>query len=176
MLRYALLVAFGSALAVVGCNQQSGIKTYPVTGTVTYNGKPVSGATVSYMNDADASAPRSSGSTDSDGRFSLSTFVGPREVLRGAPSGSYKVAIVKMSAEVQQAAAGSANWENLSEKERQAQMSNMWQKRNEASRQGAPSKPKSEIPERYGKPESSGLTATVVVGENEAREFKLTDD
>lgn len=175
MSRYALFWPLCAALAISGCKpQQSGLKTYPVKGTVTYNGKPVSGATVSYAND-DPTSPRCSATTDGDGHFSLSTFVSVKEVLSGAPSGSYKVSIVKMSADQQQASAQTANWGNLSQQEREKQMQGMWQKQN-ASQVTGQQKPKSEIPEKYGKPETSELVATVVVGENEPREFKLTDD
>lgn len=174
MLRNASFYLLCATIAAAGCKQEPGLKTYPVKGSVTYNGKPVAGATVSYIND-ESSAPRCSSVTDSDGRFSLSTFLSAKEVLPGAPSGSYKIVIVKMSAAQQQATAEANNWENLSEQERQAQMTGMWQKQNKPQQQ-APEKPKSEIPERYGNPETSGLVATVVVGENEPREVKLTDD
>lgn len=175
MFKYVLCWLLCAAIATAGCKQQASLKTYPVKGTVTYNGKPISGATVSYAND-ESSAPRCSATTDSDGRFSLSTFVSAKEVLPGAPSGSYKVSIVKMSAN-QQSAAQTGNWENLSPQDRDKQMHGMWQKQNESFKEGqGPQKPKPEIPERYGKPETSGLVATVVIGENEPREFKLTDD
>jgi hypothetical protein len=173
-----LLFVFG-ALALAGCNKGPSLKTYPVTGTVTYNGKPVAGATVNYIS-KDQATPPTTGVTDTDGRFSLSSYIGPKEVLRGAVSGDYQVTILKEVSNAPGDSGQSQNMENLSDQERQQMMTKMWQQRSVGDPKGQrppdPPKPKSEIPLRYAKPESSGLVATVVAGENEPREFKLSDD
>ncbi|HVX12440.1 MAG TPA: carboxypeptidase-like regulatory domain-containing protein [Pirellulales bacterium] len=168
----AILLA--ALVAAVGCSKGPSIKTYPVKGTVTYNGKPVGGATVSYVSKRPDARP-STGVTEADGSFSVSTYVGPSEVLRGAEPGDYRVTIVKQSKEAQQAAADTADYASLSEKERADRLTKMWEKQG-PSKPGTQSKPTSEIPVKYATPETSDLSATVVVGENEPREFKLTDD
>jgi hypothetical protein len=142
---------------------------------VTYNGKPVAGATVAYVGKS-IEAHRSTGVTEPDGRFSISTYVGPTEVLRGAPPGDYQITVVKMAGG-QGAATEAPAMQNMNDQQRMEAMSKMWQQKR-ASPDGTRSteeEPKSEIPEKYGKPETSGLQATVVVGDNPPKELVLTD-
>jgi len=162
-----------SAMVVIGCGKKPGLVTYPVTGTVTYQGKPIAGATVSYFVSVDS--PPATGMTDSDGKFSLATHVSPKEVLPGAPPGDYKVTISKSTPTVD---AASVNMENLSDEQRQRRMIEMMSdpRIGKGQQSQGPAKPKSEIPEKYAKAETSGLTATVLSGENPPKEFKLTDD
>ena len=64
-------------------------KTYPVNGTVKFNGNAVEGATVTFqLTDGKENAI---GSTDKSGKYTLST-VSPND---GAVAGQYKVSIVK---------------------------------------------------------------------------------
>jgi len=159
-----------------GCGKQgSTLKTYPVTGTVTYNGKAVAGATVALVS-KNVEAPRCTGVTEPDGRYSISTYVGPAEVLRGAPPGDYQVTVVKMASSGQGGATDSSAMANMTDQQRQEAMSKQWQQQRAGGDGTRPieEKPKSEIPEKYGKPESSGLSATVVVGEN-SKDLVLTD-
>ena len=173
MPRFWLLTLLAAAV-LAGCGKKtSSIKTYPVTGTVTYNGKPVAGATVAYVS-KNPEAPRSTGVTDPDGRFSVTTYVGASEILKGAPAGDYQVTIVKMS--VPATGGGETNnMDSMSDIERQQAMQKMWQQKKATDTRPKDDRPKSEIPEKYGKLESSGFSVTVVVGENDPREFKLTD-
>jgi len=66
---------FCLALAAVmlgsGCFGQQGLETAPVTGTVTYNGKPLPYGTVSFRPPAGSPA---TGNIQPDGSFSLSTY------------------------------------------------------------------------------------------------------
>ncbi len=81
---------------IFGCGSgDSGFPpTYPVTGTVTLNGKAVDGATVTFfLTEGKGSAV---GSTGADGKYSLSTFR-PGD---GAVAGQYKVSIAKYSTAV----------------------------------------------------------------------------
>jgi hypothetical protein len=67
-------------------------KTYPVSGQVLLDSKPVPGATVVF-HPVDASTfkweERPQGNTDNQGRFTLTTYA----TNDGAPAGEYKVAI-----------------------------------------------------------------------------------
>lgn len=81
-----------SALLAQGCGQeQKGEhEVYPVTGTVTYKGAPVAGATVSFLSqERQVSAY---GRTDDAGRFQLTTYA----QNDGAVAGKHKVTIKKM--------------------------------------------------------------------------------
>lgn len=60
-------------LLFAGCSPKSGPRIAPVSGTVTYNGKPLPGAYVGFTpeNPGDLQAQ---GSTDANGRYRLTTF------------------------------------------------------------------------------------------------------
>ena len=76
---------------VVGC-QSSEIELHPVKGTVTFDGKPPEGATVTLRPVADSKAPVDlfpTGAVKADGSFELGTYA-PGD---GAPAGAYKVII-----------------------------------------------------------------------------------
>lgn len=71
-----------------GCGQ-AGPKLYPVSGTVTFGGEPVTGATITLHSDH---SPRLvTGRSDAQGRFQLSTF----EEGDGAIAGEYIVTVTK---------------------------------------------------------------------------------
>ena len=72
----------------VGCGG-SGPRTASVVGTVTYRGKPVANADVSFM-PMDASGRPATGRTDAEGRFALGTF----ESSDGAIPGTYQIGII----------------------------------------------------------------------------------
>lgn len=91
----ALLVSFLSAvmLTTVGCGSAG--KTFKVEGVVTLDGKPLPGATVSFMPEGEGHA--ASGRTDADGSFRLTTF----RTDDGALPGNYKVVILVDEADEQ---------------------------------------------------------------------------
>ena len=66
----AALLAGVCLLALPGCGDGRP-KTIQVTGTVTYRGKPVQGAHVTFTPQGNRSA---SGETDAEGRFTLLSF------------------------------------------------------------------------------------------------------
>lgn len=81
----------GFMIFCIGCD--SGPKnppTFPVTGTVTYKGSAVEGATVVLVAE-DAGGRGAVGNTDAEGKYSVGTF-GDGD---GAVSGSYKVKVFK---------------------------------------------------------------------------------
>lgn len=161
-----------------GCNKPATVKTYPVTGAVTVNGKVIEGAIVT-LTPTIAGGPNASGKTDSEGKFKLTTYAGPGQVYAGAAAGDYKVIITKP---VPPEGPSTEDMQNMSPEARQAAMMKMMQGTlpTEGAPDGGnapkkPAKPKSEVPERYGKAETSGLTATVLSGVNDPLEFKLTE-
>ena len=86
--RARLVILFAAAAFASGCGA-SGPATAPVSGTVTYNGKPVAGAYVSFV-PSDASSRAAEGLTDASGRFTLGTF-SPND---GAIVGKYKIGVI----------------------------------------------------------------------------------
>jgi hypothetical protein len=85
--------------AVTGCGgTKSGPATVDVTGTVMLNGAAVDGATVLFSPDIGSNDSRlsSQATTDSTGRFNLSTHVGGGKFKSGIVSGKYVVAISKL--------------------------------------------------------------------------------
>jgi hypothetical protein len=86
---------FGLALvpvivALAGCGGTD-LSLGQVSGKVTMNGQPVSGATVSFIPDTtkNTSGPMSSGILNAQGEFTLSTLDG----VQGAVIGSHKVTV-----------------------------------------------------------------------------------
>ena len=69
------------------------MKTERVTGTVTMNGSPVVGATVTFSPVDRAKSHPATGVTDDTGKYQLQTMLG--EVDGGTTPGEYKVMITK---------------------------------------------------------------------------------
>lgn len=115
-----------------------------VSGTVTYQGKPLAGAVVSFIPEK-AGDRSAGGTTDESGRYQLTTF----ESSDGAIVGKYRVTVTKREAaadvKVPEGLAGAAA-EEMQE------------------RANAVGKPL--IPQKFFVPESSGLTAEVKSGSN----------
>ncbi len=83
------LAVFGSALPGCGPGYP---ETFPVSGTVTLDGKPVPGAAVVFTPDQGQQA---TGTTDDAGRFDLSTY----ELGDGALPGMHRVTVTKTTVE-----------------------------------------------------------------------------
>jgi hypothetical protein len=98
--RKILARVFGSSLCAVvllGCDRApEGPDTIAVSGTITYQGRPVEGANVIF-HPTDASATLASQAvTDANGRFELATHVGAGKFKPGIEPGKYAVAITKL--------------------------------------------------------------------------------
>jgi len=85
--RSFVCVIFLIALMSLGCDNSP--KLYPASGTVTYQGKPVEGANVSYV---PTTGIQAIGITDANGKFTLTTGGKP-----GAAAGKYQVTVIKES-------------------------------------------------------------------------------
>jgi hypothetical protein len=120
-----------------------------VKGTVTYNGQPVAGATVSYMME---DVPRgASGVTDDDGNFKLTTY----DTNDGAFIGTHKVTVTKGTAGV----LGKEFEELLPE--------DLEKLTNDGRLDEVSGKKKGEIPLKYADVKTTPLQSTVEAGSNE---------
>ena len=161
-----LLFCCGGACVFAGCSRYVEDKwsrarplTYPVRGTVQYDGRSVSGAVVTFMGRSTSGADLAAvGLTDANGRFELKTYR-PGD---GAILGSHRVTIEKRS---------------LGGSEPDTGKPFASQQEYEAQRGAAAGSPKivRELPAKYGSFETSGLTAEVTEkGPNEFV-FRLDD-
>ncbi len=164
-----------SLLAIIAGCGESNPPTQKVSGTVTLDGTAVEGATVMFLPD-DSSAEAAVGQTNSAGGYELTTFISGD----GAMLGSYKIQVSKYET----AQGGPSPYDAAAEPEldpnremtEEEEIANMEKgyaaQANEmakAQRQGArggSSRPKNDLPDKYAKVASSGLTFTVTEGEN----------
>jgi hypothetical protein len=151
-----------ATLAVfAGCETQ--VQPTTAGGTVTFDGKPVEGATVSFSPTGEG-GQIAVGKTDASGNFTLNT----PGIGEGAVPGSYKVSIQK-STEVDPAAAtfedprGMGGKMTEEQKEQMMSMSDAMKKTY-----------KSELPAKYGSPDNSGFTAEVTEGGDNNFTFEMT--
>jgi hypothetical protein len=92
------LLAALCLIALAGCGStKGGPATIEVTGTVTLNGTAVDGASVVFSPEIGSNDGRlaSQATTDSTGRFKLSTHVGGGKFKSGIVPGKYTVTIAK---------------------------------------------------------------------------------
>jgi len=83
---------------LMGCGKRAGgPATVEVTGTVTFDEKPVEGANVTFSPEATGDDARlaSQALTDQNGHFQLSTYVGSGRTKLGIVPGRYRVTISK---------------------------------------------------------------------------------
>ncbi len=130
------------AVAIVGC--RSDLNLAPVEGTVTFQGKPLANATVTFIPKGEGSL--GVGITDEEGSFSISTGG-----QAGVTPGLCAVTVSKMES----SGGGQAALEKMSEADRQKMMMS-------GKMQGVMTgTPKSAIPVQYGNAMTSGLNFEV---------------
>lgn len=155
------------ALLICGCGGDGKPPLAPVSGIVTLEGVPVSGATISFIPVGGGRV--GTAQTDGTGRYVMSTF--PGDEADGALIGEHKVAIMKVTgpgaskpAEANPPADDgsdglappSGDFDNGGD--------------NADSDEGL----EYLVPARYMNPDSSNLTITVEEGGTESGDFKLT--
>ena len=142
--KLALSILATVGIVLTGCSNSSRPPTYPVTGTVTSQGKPVAGAAITFVptgNEGEAA----SAITDSEGKYALTTW----RAGDGARPGEYRV---KVSKQEQTTVDSSKMVRNLSIEEEQKIYV-------ESKKPRPPAK--SLIPSKYQDDQTSGITHTV---------------
>lgn len=139
------------AAGVTGCGSEAASgpePVYPVTGVITFQGRPVEGADVTFFN---ADKNRSAfGKTNAQGKFTLSTFA----LNDGAVEGSHVVTVAKVTPPPPSTPVAPLESEDYVPPG--------------FGESTQPEAPKSELPEQYANPETSELTANVqAAGPNE---------
>jgi major membrane immunogen (membrane-anchored lipoprotein) len=153
----ATLVALG---LLTSCSEDDGLgKRFPVSGTVTYNGKPLEQGTISFVSE-DLRTNYGASGPIKEGYFTLST--GGND--DGAQAGKYKVTI---TAKEDSYAKAKANFEKESGRADAGFIPQQFIHKAEAEA-------KSLIPPGYGDPRTTTLTAEVKTQSNTI-EFKLSD-
>ncbi|QDS96409.1 hypothetical protein FF011L_52190 [Roseimaritima multifibrata] len=152
-----LTAAIGlAALTQIGCGGPSRPTTYPVTGTITQDGKPVADATVSFVSlDSNQS---SVGKTDASGNYQLTTF----EANDGALPGQYKVRVFKFEPTEEL-----ANVETASDVGEDV-MEEMPSNYADPAASSKSADPKNLLPAIYNSATRTPLETTVTEGENKA--------
>lgn len=168
MLRVCLgLICVAGLIAAAGCPKGGGAKlnTVKVTGTVTLDGTPLPGATVTFSPKSEG-ARAAFGTTDENGRFTLTTL-NPGD---GALPGSYAVAVSKPVAAAASAPSqdpramgGSISPEDAARIKAQAQGGT-----------AAAAAAANIVPAKYNSADTSGLTAEVKTGSDNTFTFELS--
>ncbi len=146
MLSFGLMV---TSVSLVGCSKTGLSGLVPVSGTVTYKGKPIEGADLVFNPESDGRA--ASAKSDASGKFHLTTL-DPQD---GAQPGKYKVAISKKEMINPMTAEEAEDWFH------------------KHSGPPPPRKIKNDLPEKYADEKTSGLTATVNESGNSDLNFEL---
>lgn len=160
-----ILTVLGMGL-LIGCGP-SNPPTYKVSGVVTLDGKPVPGATIAFVPDAGTGAQPAAGTSDNEGKYSLTTFVSGD----GAMKGMYSVTVMKVQTE-----AGQSPYDAYKEPEKKEEPTsgkeqslddmysaygNAYSGPPEGAGQGRQPASKDLLPAKYKTKESSGLKHTV---------------
>lgn len=142
MLCFWRFCSVAMCVLICGCGGGDSLGLVGATGAVTIDGNPLVGATVTMRG---SKGELSNGFTDSEGKFKMTT--GGRI---GVPVGTAKVGITKYADSVPvEVNSGALKAEDM----QKMQIANKGKSKD--------STPKSEIPEKYGNPDKSGLTAVI---------------
>jgi len=135
MKNFSCLILFCCVpLVLSGCGPANPFGTVPVTGTITVNGEPMEGVSISFT-PADESGMTAYGMTIADGTFQLTTGGAPFGT--GAKPGSYRVTFSKVDA---------GQMVSLADHEAGV-----------VSRGGGPAAPTYLIPQKFSDPKTTGF-------------------
>lgn len=141
---FSKLLIAGILFGCLGCGQSGDLpEIAPARGVVTFKGKPLAQANVTFIPD---SGPIASGVTDEQGNFTLTT-----QGRSGARIGNHRVTI---QASVVKAGENAPAVDPETGSERSVETVSI-------------------IPEKYGNPYQSGLTATVASGGPNEFQFEI---
>jgi len=171
-------------LGLGGCGPKGGsaLKTVPVAGAVTHNGKPIEGATVTFLPVDPNSGKAAGGITDAAGKFTLETYAGGSTVVPGALLGDYNVTVTKTSSAVASSSTDAmmtmTNPEGMQQLEKGGGVKPGEDAKATAPVVAAPtgSGPESLLPKKYSDPATSTFKANVPAGGKSDFSFDLTDD
>ncbi len=148
-MRTALSTLIVFAVSVCGCSRgPERPATYPVTGTVEMQGRPVEGARVVFVPASQELLP-ASGVTDAEGRFSLTTF----EAGDGAVPGTYGVKVAKYN-----------NWKEAQAPQNATPISYEEEQQMQFDSEKPIPVAKNTLPKKYEMVSTSGITHTVTDG------------
>jgi hypothetical protein len=152
---YAVLPAMAvvCALVVVGCPSGTTVDTEKVQGTVTLDGEPVAGATVTFVPVNEGQGMSATGVTDAQGKYTLNPVGGGQlaaEAGAGTLAGEYYVGVLKSEMDIP-----------LTEEEAEEQGVEYVAPEGEASGEITHI-----VPQKYNNPRESGIKVTVTEGEN----------
>jgi hypothetical protein len=158
----ASLLMISLAVSLPGCGKSDRPTLAPASGRVTLAGAPIAGATVSFQ--PVAGGRPCSGVTNAEGVYSITSY----EENDGAPVGEHKVVIIKIAGPGASTPAGAAPAEDPS-----LSLSNMEGPGEDGQ---LPKEPETQylVPQKYGNPETSGLTANVPEGGSDKLDFDLS--
>lgn len=148
-----LIISLPFATGCFGSSDEGRLPTKPLAVTVTHNGQPVAGATVSFVDEA-GTAP-AFGQTDAQGVAKMKTY----EEEDGVVYGTHRISVIKSEIVGEQEAADqdSEEYDPL------------------AAEQGPPVMIKPLIPAKYASPVTSGLTAQINDDSPEEMKIELVD-
>jgi len=135
-------------MVAVGCGGSDGPELHPATGVVTYQNKPLAGATVTFI--PAGAGTFATATTDTEGKYDLKSGTS-----RGVVAGKAAVTVT-----LTQASAGGISSTMTPEQMQQMQMSGKLQEQLDSQN-------KSVIPEHYAQAATSGLNVEVKAGQNE---------
>lgn len=160
-----VLAAVVELASGIGCRAKDRLNTVVATGVVTFRGKPVDGAIISFS-PRTAGIRSAIGTTDSNGRFHLMTLYRDD----GAMPGTYAVTIIKAAPDAASAASIDTSYEATLERSKK-----MPPPSGSGSGVKAEIGPESLLPAKYKDTATSGLTAEIKPqGENHFS-FDLTE-
>lgn len=90
MLRFCICIFVVALAFLAGCSSKRGLETAPVSGKVTYKGKPLPNGTVMFV---PGEGPAATGEIDKDGNYQLTTYAAGD----GAVLGNHKVSITALA-------------------------------------------------------------------------------